>query len=261
LPKQPGAKLSRATRQSYSGVNLAGWEVVLGDGIWAPTGEPPVNSDDIKTVHESSDSELQANIQPRRIMAHNITLNRVWSSHDHDVFDYVHECGYKFRMPFVPSQTDLTLNAQTLEGGIFLWDGIDTRRAYGTGFQWILNPWGVSGSPFGSLRVWTDTNNGQWVNVGYLNPDTVWHYITMTLDFREGITSLWIDEQPYMSYMASTTKPDDWAAANAALFQAEIISIWPGDSDVRALHKAQFSNWFWNWHPYNHNTFLPLIAN
>lgn len=258
---QNGAKTHGMSHLNYSGANLEGWEVVLGDGIWAPAGELPVSLSDIATAHDISQSELRANIQQRRIMAHNITLNRVWSSNGNDVFDYVHECGYKFRMPYVPSQINLDLNAQTLEGGIFLWDGINTRLAYGMGFQWILNPWGVTGSQFGDIRAWTDTNDGQWVNVGHINPDTEWHEVNMTLNFREKTTSLMIDGQPYTSYFAGTTKFDNWARANAALFQAEIISIWPGDSDIHSLHKAQFSNWFWNWQSYNHNLFLPLIIN
>lgn len=153
------------------------------------------------------------------------------------------------------------MNAQTLEGGIFLWDGLTTRLAYGLGFQWILNPWGVTGSQFGDIRAWTDINDGEWVNVGHINPDTQWHEVNMSLDFRGQATLLTIDGLPYTSYFAGTSKPDDWASANVALFQAEIISIWPGDSDIRALHKAQFSNWFWNWQSYSHRVFLPLVIN
>jgi len=241
--------------RDYNGTNLSGWEINVGDGIWNPPEEEPINLNDIETVHESLYSELRANILRRRIMAHNITVKKVW---DNDIFTFVHTSGYKFRMPYIPVQSNWDLNAQTLEGGLFLWDGTNTKLAYGIGFEWVLNPWDISGGNFGDIRAWT--SEGQWVNVGHITPDMAWHTVTMKVDFRKKETTLAIDGKFYTSYFAGTSKPNNWAAQNVAILQAEIISIWPGDSDIHALHKAQFSDWWWHWEPYlNHYNYLPFI--
>jgi hypothetical protein len=251
---------SRADAQplsEYAGANLEGWEMLVGDGVYAPPDEPPVGAADIQTLHEPTYSELQANVQRRRIMAHNITVKRLWRD---DAFDHLHFGRYRFRLPYLPSETDWDLCAQTIEGGLFLWDGAETRRAYGLGFEWILNPWGTTENRFGDLRAWTDRDDGTWVDVGRLTPDTEWHEVHMTLDFRARQTALSIDGQSYASYFAATTKPDDWSARRAALLQAEAISVWPGYADIRALHRAQFSHWYWSWQPYTHRAFLPLVT-
>ncbi len=237
-----------------SGADLSGWEVVVGDGCWPPGA---VTSDDIQTLPYTTFSELRANILHRNIAAHNITVLKVWRP---DIFDYVHVCGYKFRMPYVPSTQDWELNAQTLEGGIFLWDGSNTRLAYGLGFSWMLNPWGTTDSQFGDLRGWTSTNGGQWVKIGVLTPDTQWHTIALALDCQSQTTSLTIDGQLYPSYLAGTPKPSDWTHSNVGLFQAEIINTWPGTPEMKALHKAEFKDWYWNWQPYRpYDSYLPLI--
>src|SRR6478672_9120877 len=61
----------------YRGPNLAGWKTELGDALYVRSGEPPVDSSDIQTVHYPSYSELCANIKRRIIMAHNITFYRI----------------------------------------------------------------------------------------------------------------------------------------------------------------------------------------
>jgi len=72
----PGLSNRLSTRE-YQGTNFTGWDIVVGDGIYAAPGEPPVSLNDIQTIHYSTYSELRANVQRRRIMAHNITFKRI----------------------------------------------------------------------------------------------------------------------------------------------------------------------------------------
>lgn len=238
----------------YEGPNFVGWEVVVGDRIYAAPGEPPVGISDIETIHYSTHSELRANIHRRRIMAHNITFKRII---DGNAFEYVHTSGFKFRLPYLPSTDNFDLNAQTLEGGIFVWDGSGTRLDHGVGFQWILNPWM---NTFGEIRIWTEVNGGQWESVGYLAPDTRWHEIRIVIDFRRETTLVKIDDTCYPSCLSRTPKPETWGPETAARLQAEIISVYPEPSGIRAMHKAEFKDWVWEWEPQNtHCVFLPFI--
>lgn len=243
------------TPRDYQGSDFTGWQVVVGDGIYAAPGEPPVNANDIETIHYGSYSELRANILMRRIMAHNITYKSIV---DETAFDYIHRCGYHFRLPYLPAMGNTELNAQTVEGGLFIWDGGDTRLDYGLAFQWILNPWMES---FGAIQCWTDVNDGQWMPVGYLEPDMNWHEVVFVFDFRRQTTALVIDGNHYPARFTATPKPEDWGTETAARLQAEIISIYPGEQGEGRLHKTQFQNWFWNWEPYNTCAiYLPMVA-
>jgi len=231
--------------RKYKGKNFAGWEIALGDAIYARAGEAPVSLADIETVNEDDYSQLRANIQSRIIMAHNITFKRIINSRARK---FVHTCTYDFRLPYLPiPDTSASLNAQTLEGGLFVWDGAETRLDYGIAFQWSLNPW----NEFGFIRTWTDTNGGEWLNVGELTPDMEWHQVTMIVDFRRETTALLIDNKHYLSYLTRIQKPPDWGNEVAARLQAEIVSIDPEPSGMRAMHKAQFKNWVWLWESSN----------
>ena len=233
-------QLSSRTRK-YKGNNLAGWEVAVGDAIYARTGEDPVSLADLETVHEDDYSELRANIQNRIIMAHNITFKRIINPRARK---FIHTCTYDFRVPYLPvPDISASLNAQTLEGGFFVWDGADTRLDYGLAFQWSLNPW----NEFGFIRTWTDRDGGKWVNAGELAPDTEWHQVKMVVDFRRETTALLIDDKHYLTYLTRIPKPADWGAEVAARLQAEIVSVDPEPSGMRAMHKAQFRNWTWVW--------------
>ena len=231
---------NRLSTREYRGVNFAGWNIVVGDGIYAALGELPVSLKDIQTVHYSTYSELCANVRRRRIMAHNITFKRI---KDKFAFQYVHLCRLKFRLPYVPSTNNSDMNAQTLEGALFVWDGRSTRLDYGLGFQWLLNPWM---SNFGEVRSW---RGGEWEGVGYLKPDTEWHELRIVVDFYRETTSLQIDSIRYPSYFAATSRPQTWGTEIAARLQAEIISVYPEPSGIRAIHKAEFRDWIWTWKP------------
>ncbi|MEA3337418.1 MAG: hypothetical protein U9R25_16080 [Chloroflexota bacterium] len=239
----------------FSGINLAGWDIVVGDAIYAAPRVDPVTIDDIETVHFPEFSELRANIHLRRIMAHNITFKKRIAD---NVFDFVHTFGYKFRLPYMPSTSNPTLNPQTIEGGMGLWDGSDTRLDYGTGFQWYINPWGPDA---GAIQSWTDIDGGSWAKVGNMPLDTAWHQVRITLDVRRETTALVIDGTHYLCRFNGTPKPATWGTERAATIAAEIVSLYPGESHPGALHKAEFKDWFWIWKPYNQRTiFLPTVS-
>jgi len=229
------------------GTDLSGWKQVLGDGIYAGPGEPAVCEADIETVHFGSYSELRANVHSRRIMAHNITYQRIT---DHLALQYAYSAGFQFRLPYLPEKGNHELNAQTIEGGIFAWDGADTRRDYGLGFQWILNPKGSPEAKFGTVRCWTDPGGGRWENVGYLQPDTDWHAVRLHFDIRNQTTAFTINGNTYPACFTSSPKPASWGRELAAGIQVEIISIFPGKRGSGALHKAEFKDWSWTWEPF-----------
>ena len=257
---QSNAKVSpevtTTNTREYLGADFTGWEVAVGDGVYAAPGESPVSDNDIETVNHGDHSELLANVQQRGVMAHNITFKRVV---EENAFDFVYSGGYKFRLPYLPSISNTDLNAQTLEGGMFIWDGGNTRLDYGMAFQWMLNPWGDENVEFGDIQCWTVIEGGKWQKIGFLQPDTSWHELRMVLDFRRQMTSLIIDNKHYPSQFTGTPKPETWSTQTEPGLQAEIISIYPGEQGKGALHKAEFQDWFWIWEPYSScKTFLPI---
>ncbi len=229
---------------NLSGKNFDGWTMDLGDALYSRPEDAPVDITDIETAHLRKYSELRANIKRRVIMAHNITYKRII---DDNAINYIHKCAYQFKLPYLPRPVETDeWNAQTLEGGLFIWDGANTRLDYGTAFQWDLNPWG----DFGAVRIWTaDGGEGQWVTVGSLTPDTNWHHIEMVVDVSSETIELEIDDTEYSANLSKTSKPDSWGTEVAARLQAEIVSIYPEPSGLKAAHKAQFRNWKWRGKP------------
>lgn len=222
-----------------SGTDLAGWTTVVGDGVFAAAGQAPVTSADISVEHRGTDSRLRANVLNRGIMAHVISFKRVT---DVSMMKTVHQAGYSFQMPYVPSTAGGLRNAQTVEGGLFVWDGINTRVDHGTAFQWVLNPWQ---SNFGQIRVWTSANGGSWAAAGYLKPDTAWHNVSMTVDPVNQKVQLIIDgvnmNAPY-----SRTPKSGWGTDVSARLQTEAISIYPGATATWApQHELLIRNWSW----------------
>ena len=245
LPDQPIA---------YAGTNLEGWSVCVGDGVFAAPGEAGVSDADITTVHNPEYTELRANVNMRRVEAHNITHQSV---RDANVLAYAHLLEYEFRLPYMPSREYPDgCNAQTLEGGLGFWDGATTRTKYGVGFQWGLNPW----DRFGELRVWTGINNQGWLTVGTLTPDTEWHRLRILCDIANDTASLSIDGVAYPAMIGKDPAPAGWGNEVCAGPSAEIISIYPGDSGRGGLHYAHFRNWVWYWQPVAQNhIFLPNV--
>ncbi len=241
--------LAASNQLVYQGTDLTGWAVALGDGLYSAPGQSSVTEADIATSNFGAHSALQANIQHRGIMAHNITYQQ---QVDSGAFDYVHLCEYEFRLPYMPTTSNWELNAQTVEMSCFIWDGTATQTDYGLAVQWILNPWMSS---FGDIRVWMSSNNaaqpisGAWHSVGHLDVDTNWHSIKMAIDYQYQTTSLMIDGQHYLSSFSGTPKPATWAAQTVARLGAEIISLYPGNSSSAPTHQAEVRNWKWHWIP------------
>lgn len=232
------------TNQIYNGIDMSDWEVALGDALFSSNNQLPVAPTDIQSLSMGTHTELQCNRFNQGIMAHNITYKRLI---DEQALAYRHLAGYQFRLPYLPSTSNGDLNAQTVEGGLFIWDGAQTRLDYGLAFQWVLNPWMSS---FGDVWCWSSTNGGQWVPSGYLKPDTEWHQLDLVFDYQTQATSLKLDGQTFLTSFTFTPKPDSWGTETAARLQAEIISIWPGwEASYAPMHKAEFKNWYWQWKP------------
>ncbi|MBN1428359.1 MAG: hypothetical protein JXB07_08235 [Anaerolineae bacterium] len=238
-PQQPEISTPPAPH-IYSGANLTGWQTVVGDAQFACPDEPPITLGDIQTLHYSDHSALEANIQPRAVMAHNITFKRVI---DDSAFDYVHTFSFGFRLPHeLLPDVGASYSAETFEGGIFIWDGSQTRLDYGAAFQWVLNPW----SNTGKIYQWDED---QWVELGYLPLDTDWHDLTLIVDYprEEGI--LVIDDISYAIDVTTVTKPMSWGTETAARIQLEAISVYPGQSCMKAKHQVEIKDWQWQWEP------------
>ena len=220
-----------------SGTDLTGWTTVVGDGVYAAPGQAPVTSADITTEHRGADSRLRANILNRGIMAHAISYKRVTEA---SLMQAVHQGSYSFQMPYLPSTAGGPRNAQTVEGGLFVWDGVNTKVDHGTAFQWVLNPWQ---SNFGQIRVWTGNS---WATGGYLKPDTAWHDVSFMVDPANQKVRLIIDgvdlNAPY-----SRTPKTGWATTVSASLQVEAISLYPGaNATTGPQHEVLVRNWNWN---------------
>ena len=113
-------------------------------------------------------------------------------------------------MPFLPDRDtrDYTENAETVEGAVFVWDGSGRRVDFGTGFQWLVNPWLPH---VGTVQSWADSSSGygQWVEAGRLRLDLEWHTVTMTVDYPRRRTRLLIDGNEFRSAFTETRR-DGW---------------------------------------------------
>lgn len=239
----PASAVIGPPEREYSGSDLSEWEEALGDALWVAAGQDQVTASDIRSRHNGGSSTLRANVKRRGVMAHNINFRRII---DDDAFDYVHAGSYEFKLPYLPEPGSWPDNAQTLEGGFFIWDGGGTRLDHGLAFQWILNPWM---STFGDLLCWTPANGGSWAPAGHLEPDTEWHTFAFTLDVGNQATAMTMDGEEILSSFVAMEKPANWGTETASRLQAEIVSLWPGDNPDAPSHRAKFRNWTWQWHP------------
>lgn len=248
----PSRMMENAIYREFSGVNMAGWKVSLGDGNYAAPGQDPVSLQDIETRHDEGVSEVRANIHRREIMAHNITYRR---ERDDNALDYTHLFTCEFRLPYLPSVSNTEENAQTLEVGLFVWDGLTTKLDSGMAFQWGLNPY----ERFGEVRSSIEgVSAAAWEPVGYLEPDTEWHTCTMVVDYPGQSTLLQIDDVTYDSYFVGF--PKRWPAAISAGIQVEAISIYPRGVVHGALHRVEYRNWLWQWMTLEqHQLYLPSV--
>lgn len=234
-----GQRPSAKPTASLGGADLTGWRVVVGDGVWSASGERSVSDADVETRHRGTYSELFANVQSRGVMAHNITY---LAMPDVDELKMTHRASIDFRLPVEPS-TQGSFKAQTLEIGLFVWDGIDTRLDHGLAMQWVLNPWVPE---YGALRVWRNTARGpRWERVGFLEPDIAWHTVSIRYRPKSGLVQLRLDQRQVDVSPTLTPKPDSWGSTIGARFQVEAVSLWPGERSSAPVHRAQFRNWSW----------------
>lgn len=229
-----------AERIKSSGTDMSGWRTVLGDGVWTGPGQNPPTIDDLRTTHLGTHSVVEANVHERGIMAHNITFDRFTIE---EGLGTRHRAETEFRIPKVPDASDWTYNSQTLEIGMFVWDGPDTRSDYGLAIQWVLNPWVPE---FGEIRAWRMTDSGpDWISVDYLEPDTEWHHFQCV--YKPGEKArVRLDGRNRINVEETVTLKDpSWGSTVDARFQVETISVWPGANPSVPHHSAEFRDWRW----------------
>jgi len=224
--------------KSENGINLSNWTTILGDGNYAAPGAPPVNNNDVSIKNKIDSSVLKANILNRRIMAHNLTYHKIT---DPDAMTSLHEAEYQFKLPYVISTTNSDFNGQTIEGGLFVWDGPETKLDYGIAFQWVINPWDPN---YKSVRYWDGSN---WQILGSLEPDTDYHTISFSLDITNETAYITLDDFTYTKNIFSVTPKIGWGNTVDARFQAETISIYPPTTGTIPSQKVNFKNWSWEW--------------
>lgn len=228
-----------ATTRSENGVNLENWILNVGDGNFNYDDEAPVGMEDLETVHEIDHSQLKANIQNRNVMAHNITFRRIT---DPAAMVDIHIARYQFRLPYYITQGSTQHNGQTVEGGLFIWDGPDTRLDYGLAFQWITNPWDPN---YKTIQIWD--GNG-WLNLNYqLEPDTVYHICEFYLDIQKKEAYFTLDGHEFKDNIYSETPKVGWGNTVDARFQAECISIFPSETGYVPSQQVEFRDWSWIW--------------
>ncbi len=223
-----------------AGADLSSWELTVGDGLYTVPGQAPSGANDISLISHGDRSELAANIHRRGVMAHAIGFKRFADVGD---LAFSNTAGVDFRIPFVPSTTNWDMSAQTVEIGLFVWDGAASRLDHGIAMQWILNPWVPN---FGAIRVWQQTEQGPaWRQVAHLPPDDRWHRASLEFDADKALAVLAIDGVSIPIATTLTPKPSSWGATVDARFQVETVSLWPGQHQSAPPHRAEFRNWYW----------------
>ena len=223
---------------NFSGLNFAGWEVVIGDANYVMNGEAPITINDIETEHQDSLSVLSANVDNRYIMTHNITYKKLVSS---ELMNMKHTAEYEFKIPYQVSTANVDNNGQTVEGGLFIWDGEDTQLDYGLAFQWITNPWVPE---YGDIRYWDGAN---WLYLTNVPVDTAYHKVIFELDIENESASLTIDGVSYANTNAYSETPKvGWGTTVDGRLQAEVISIFPSAQAASTpMQEIYFKDWLW----------------
>lgn len=230
------------------GPTMAGWEVVLGDALYAAPGEPPVTLDDIRTASDASKTTLYANIHARPIMAHNITTD--WR-YGPDLDTRAQSFATDVRLPYLPSTSpSAAYDPQTIEMSLLGWNGT-THVAPTCAVQWRLNPWDADQT---ALAFWEPDGTGgsHWVDEQRLAIDTDWHRWRLDLDPATDTCTITIDGAATTSAIGPTPKPPTWTSRHGASVTVEIISIYPGTGPNPTggrEHYAEFRNWVWTIDP------------
>ncbi|WP_075602100.1 hypothetical protein [Saccharicrinis aurantiacus] len=221
------------------GTNLENWIVNVGDGNYSLPPEPEVDINDMCTVDNQSESVLKANVLNRRVMAHNITFKRIV---DPAGLTDNHFAKYKFKLPYSISTANTDYNGQTVEGGLFVWDGPDTELDYGLAFQWVINPWDPR---YKALLYW---NGEGWDEMGVnLEPSDEYCEVEFTLNIPNREAYIKIDNEPFNQNVFSETPKVGWGNTVDARLQTEIISIYPSATGTVPTHEVAFKDWEWEW--------------
>jgi hypothetical protein len=253
LPESVGAQGHLSSPGSgrddgLAAADLRNWITVVGDAYRPGMGE--VVPGDVTTVHMAGGlSEIQANVQNRRdVMAHNITYLR---RSDAALLTRLHTFTCEFRLPVMPDRENTDYNGQTFEGGITLWDGLESRLRTTVGFQWIVNPWSnagvVNGWEADPAPIDSDSS-GHWVARGHLPLDTAWHQLMMWLDPVNYFYALQIDGVAFPATAVVEPGPASWGSDQSGVIAVEAISIDPGAHLTGGrMHRVQVRNWRWQW--------------
>lgn len=225
---------AQARGSRFSGKNLAGWQLSVGDGLFAPPGEKPVGRSDLRLKHLRGWSELTVNVKRRPVMAHGMSTKKIRLANP---FTYVSSADYWIRVPHPGQQALQQYNGETVEGHISLYDGRQ-KLEYVLGWQWILNPW----SQTGDFRVFA--TGGQWVSLANFAPDTEWHHIQLRLDPVSNTASIAFDATTFNVAFAQRNMPD-WGTDQSAWVAVEAISIYPGSNNYGATHVVEVRDWKW----------------
>jgi hypothetical protein len=221
--------------ETLGGANLTGWTTVLGDAVYSRDGTA-VTSADIATSTTRSGTTLRANVDHRAIMAHIISFRSVPTT-----LATTHRASYRVRLASVPGLWRGRYLGQTVEGGLFVWDGAASRRDYGVAWQWSLNPHDAT---FGDVSVWTGSG---WRFAIHLKPDTASHLVSFTVSPLAGTGSITIDGTSVSTTLSSTTKPASWGNDVTARLQVEAVSMFPAGSSEMPEHRVKVAKWSWSW--------------
>lgn len=239
------------------GDNLAAWTQTVPSGDSTDDNvsddpQEPVSASDLKSDHSNgSFSELRANVRRRKIRAHNTNY---FSTTQPEALNRIHEYSFSFRLPFLPpdgtQKSNYALNGhgETIEGGLFVFDGPGTKRDFGAAFQWNINR---EGENFGRVAFWEvdAAGNGSWQydkrKTSILTVDTKWHTVQFRINIPTKTTEMFIDGVAFPCAFANAQiKGGDFANETRIQLrlQAEIVSKGP---KVNPMHVAQFKDWRW----------------
>jgi len=221
----------------YSGRNLQNWSVALGDSLIIYEDEEPVTINDIRTRHYYDYSSVEANINHRGILAHNITYKQIA---DVKALQVTHRAAFIFNLPGKPSRQNKTGNGHALECGLLVQDGSTTHKQYGVLFRWIINPWR---DDFGRIYLW---DGAEWQSETALEPDSLRHTVTFTLDRINKSGSIQIDKLKLAGAWSETTLPESVTGISAKL-QFGVLNPFPPEADVCPAASVLFRNWKWEW--------------
>jgi len=221
----------------YSGRNLQNWEVTLGDSLLTIADQAPVGLNDIRTRHYYDYTSVDANINHRGIMAHNLTFKQIV---DVKAIQVTHRAAFIFKLPTKPSRQNKNSNGHAVECGLFIQDGSTTQKQYAVLFRWIINPWR---NDFGRVYIW---NDAEWQSGSILQPDSLQHTVTFVLDRIDKKGTIQIDKLKFAGVFAETPLTESSSGITAKL-QFGVTNPFPPETGVNPTATVIFKNWKWEW--------------